>query len=111
MKKSNKYAINAAVFGALIALIANAVKQQSEIAITPDQKFDWARLMKAILRGAAVGGAFGFGVGSVVDHRNSFGYPVDFENLEHLPDVVKVSLLFTNIVFLFFLSIAERLAS
>ena len=40
MKKSNKYAINAAVVGALIELIANAVKQQSEIAITPDQKFD-----------------------------------------------------------------------
>lgn len=83
MKKSNKYAINAAVVGALIALIANAVKQQSEIAITSDQKFDWVRLMKAILKGAAIGGAFGFGVGSVVDHRNSKVKPLNTDAYLH----------------------------
>ena len=40
MKKSNKYAINAAIIAALIALITNAVKQQSEISSLPGKKSD-----------------------------------------------------------------------
>lgn len=83
MKKSKKYAINVAVGGALIAFIANAVKQQSEIAITPDQKFDWVRLMKSILKGAAIGGTFGFGLGSLVDHRNSKVKPLNTDAYLH----------------------------
>ena len=77
MKKSNKYAINIAIIAGLIALIANVVKQQSEIATSSDQKFDWSRLLKAVLKGAAIGGVFGFGVGSVLDHRNSKIKPVN----------------------------------
>lgn len=91
MKKSKKYAINAGVIVALIALMANAIKQQSEMANAPDQKFDWARLLKAALKGAAIGSAFGFGVGAIMDYRNSKVKPLNTDAyLNDLADQIRL---------------------
>lgn len=91
MKKSGKYAINAGVIVALIALMANAIKQQSEMANAPDQKFDWARLLKAALKGAAIGSAFGFGVGAIMDYRNSKVKPLNTDAyLNDLADQIRL---------------------
>lgn len=91
MKKSKQYGINAAAIGALIALIANAIKQNAEMANSSNQAFDWGRLMKAVLKGAAIGGAFGFTLGSIVDHKNSKEKALDTDAYLHdLADQIRL---------------------
>jgi hypothetical protein len=91
MKKSKKYGVNAAVIIGCIWMIADAVKQHDEIASNSIQKFDWMRLMKAALKGAAIGGALGFGVGSFVDYKNSKEKPLDTDAyLNDLADRIRL---------------------
>lgn len=74
MNKKTKYAIYAGATAGIINGVLNIVKQNNE---QPNVPIDWSRVLKATLKGAAVGGAGGFLVGAYVDHRNSLVKPIN----------------------------------
>lgn len=74
MNKKTKYTIYASIAGGVINGVLNIINQNNEQSDVP---IDWSRVLKATLKGAAVGGVGGFLVGAYVDHRNSLEKPIN----------------------------------
>jgi hypothetical protein len=81
MNKSNKYALNGAIIGGLINALLNAIRQINRINEQPNKEFDWKELLVASGKGALVGGAGGYIIGSILDYQNSLEHPLNTDLL------------------------------
>lgn len=77
MSKTRKFTIIGAYIGGLGNAFLNILQQLNEIENTPEQKFDWTRLLSAGGKGALLGAASGSIVGSIADYRNSLEKPIN----------------------------------
>lgn len=77
MNKTTKYALNGALWIAILNALLNAIKQSNEMDQNPNQKFDWGRLLIAGGKGALVGGLGGAAIGSIADYNNSQVKPIN----------------------------------
>lgn len=77
MSKAKKYAVKGAISVGLLNATLNAVKQFTEMKYTPEQKFDWKRLLIAGGKGALAGGVGGAVIGAIEDHNNSLEKPLN----------------------------------
>lgn len=77
MNKKGKYALNGALILGIGNGILNAINQLDKMDKDPGKNFDWAELLGATAKGAAVGGAGGFAIGAVADYQNSLEKPIN----------------------------------
>ena len=77
MRKSSKYGINGALVGGVGNALFNAAKQLDYMEKNPGLKFSWKELLIAGAKGAAVGGAIGWGIGEIADMQNDKIRPID----------------------------------
>lgn len=81
MNKSNKYALNGAIIGGLINALLNAIRQINRINERPNEEFNWKELLAASGKGALVGGAGGYIIGTILDYQNSLEHPLNTDLL------------------------------
>jgi hypothetical protein len=81
MNKSSKYALNGAIIGGLINALLNTIKQINRLNEQPTESFNWKELLTSTGKGALLGGAGGFMIGSILDHRNSLEHPLNTDIL------------------------------
>lgn len=81
MNKSSKYAINGAIIGGLINALLNTIKQINRLNEQPNDSFNWKELLTSTGKGALLGGAGGFIIGSILDHRNTLEHPLNTDIL------------------------------
>lgn len=77
MSKARKFAVIGAYIGGLGNTFLNLLQQLNEIESTPEQKFDWRRLLFAGGKGALLGAAGGSIVGAIADYQNSLEKPIN----------------------------------
>ena len=77
MSKARKFAVVGAYIWGLGNTFLNLLQQLNEIESTPEQKFDWRRLLFAGGKGALLGAAGGSIVGSIADYQNSLEKPIN----------------------------------
>ena len=81
MKKSIKFAINGSIGTSLFNAFLNAVRQFGEMNANQEQQFSWKRLLIATGKGALVGAAGGFVIGSIADYRNAKEEPINTDGI------------------------------
>lgn len=91
MNKKTKYAINGALIGGTVFGILDGLKQYNEIQESSGKDFDWGRLLLAVGKGAAIGGAGGFLLGAWRDYENSKVRPINTDlSLIKLSDEIRL---------------------
>jgi hypothetical protein len=91
MNKKSKYAFHGAAWCGLGNALLNVINQLNE---KPNHPIDWSRVLKALGKGALVGGTGGFMVGAYVDFQNNIEKPLNTNAI--LSDLIKDSRLTEN---------------
>jgi hypothetical protein len=92
MDKKTKYARNGALILGVGNAILNAVNQLHKLKNGPERKFDWIELLRAMGKGALVGGSGGFVIGAIEDYQNSLIKPISTDVfLSSVVDRVRLS--------------------
>lgn len=77
MNKKEQYAINGALIGGIRNALINANRQQTALDFNPEWPFNWREFFWETVKGGVLGGAIGYGIGSIVDYYNEQAKPVN----------------------------------